>query len=198
MSWDFDEIREWLRANLSAKRYAHTIGVEETIIRLGQPFGEDINRLRVIALLHDCGKSIPKDEQVSFARHNGIQLSTDDLNCRGVIHARISEYLARVKWAIKDIEILKAIYYHPTGRERMSLVEKLLFSADYLEPNRKIEHIPELTRLVLEDFERGILEISVAKIKYVIDQRKYLHPDSLRMYNYQVQLLLERKESLEL
>ena len=127
-----------VRATLSEKRFRHTEGVEEEIVRMGKIYLPDrIDELRAAALLHDVAKELTVDEQIAICRENGDPELETAINSPAILHGHAASYLipkSYEKYALP--EIISAIYKHTTGAEKMTVFEKMLFLADFIEPNR--------------------------------------------------------------
>ena len=134
---DRDEMCRKLKQKLNDKRYIHSIGVEYTAANLAFLYGEDVKRARIAGLLHDCAKCIPTDEKLKKAKKLGIPINSSEKANPDLLHGKLGAYYAKEKFGIKDEEILSAITYHTTGKPEMTLLEKIIFVADYIEPNRK-------------------------------------------------------------
>jgi predicted HD superfamily hydrolase involved in NAD metabolism len=186
---NIQEIRDYLKKTLPEKRYRHILGTEETAVRLGRHYQEDIQKLSLAALLHDCAKYMNKTEQLQFAKENRIHLSSDDLKAAGIIHAKIGAYLAKKQFQVRDRGILDAISFHSTGAPGMDRFQKILFASDYLEPTRGFSQNEVLKKMIIKDFEKAIFEIIKRKLLYVLEKGEYLHPLSLEFYNTQLDLL---------
>lgn len=125
-------------ARLSEKRFAHTKGVEEEIVRMGKLYLPDkIPELRAAALLHDVAKELPVEEQIAICREGGDPELETATRSPAILHGHAAAYLipkTDSKYALP--EIISAIYKHTTGAEEMSIFDKLLFLSDFIEPNR--------------------------------------------------------------
>lgn len=189
-----DEIKRNLSETLKPKRYNHTLSVAE----LAQVIIEKLNitidpeKMELAALLHDCAKGMSIDDQIQYAKDNKVPLSLNDLYSKGVIHARVGRHMAQHQFGIQDPQILQAIYIHPTGNEWMSEFDKVLYAADYLDPNRKLKESAELLEIIMNDFEEGVFRVILRKNRYVEKKRKYIHPASIAFYNKQLKLLESR------
>lgn len=113
------------------------MGVMYTAASLAMCYGADIQKALTAGLLHDCGKYCPAEEQIRLCGRYGIDLTRSELEMPALIHARLGAYLAEHEYGIKDREILDAVTYHTTGRPGMSMLEKIIYIADYIEPNRR-------------------------------------------------------------
>ncbi|MBO4284548.1 MAG: bis(5'-nucleosyl)-tetraphosphatase (symmetrical) YqeK [Clostridia bacterium] len=135
---ELSELKDAVRGVLSEKRFRHTEGVCEEITRMGSVYLPDrISELRAAALLHDIAKELPIEEQIAICqKHDDPELSSA-VNSPAILHGHAASYLIPdlySKYALP--EIISAIYKHTTGSEEMSVFEKLLFLADFTEPNR--------------------------------------------------------------
>lgn len=133
-------LREELTSHISGKRLKHSYAVEEEAKNLGQLFlisGNDLNRLRIAAILHDITKEIKTEGQIALCEKHGLNVSEDDLASPKVFHSLTGAYEAKLLYPdIIDEEIFDAIKYHTTGRVGMTLFDKLIYLADYIEKTR--------------------------------------------------------------
>ena len=169
--YDISLIKEELKESLSEKRYAHTEGVIETAIQLAKHYGEDIEKTYLAALLHDSAKPI----------------STN------LGHASQGAELARKKYGVTDSYILDAITYHTTGRPNMTLLDKIIFIADYIEPNRQeAPNLDVLRRLAFVDLDECLRCILKATLTYL--QSKNVDIDPMTEQTYQYYLEIDQKK----
>ena len=140
---DLEKIRGELKKQLKKERYIHTIGVMYTAASMAMRYGEDIEKAMTAGLLHDCGKFAPAGEQIRLCKKYGLSLKESEVEMPALIHAKLGAYLAKETYKVCDGEILNAILYHTTGRPDMTMLEKIVFLADYIEPGRKM--IPGLS-----------------------------------------------------
>jgi len=140
------EMKEKLKQELKAERYEHTIEVMYTAAALAMKYGEDIEKALVAGILHDCAKSV----------------STN------LLHAKVGAQMAREVYGVEEESILNAISYHTTGRPKMTKLEKIIFVADYIEPNRKkAPNLKILRQVAFEDLERCVYMITKATLEYL-------------------------------
>ena len=180
-------MQEKLQSALSVKRYIHTMGVAEEAVRLAEIYGTyaDRQKARVAGLLHDCAKDYPKELRQRFCKE--YKIPVDDIMERqpDLIHPFLGAEVAKREYQIKDEDILNAIRYHTTGRANMSLLEKVVFIADYIEPNReKFEGLEEARRLAYLDLDMAMKFILEETIAFVKERGRLLHPLSLEALEY--------------
>ncbi len=182
-----ETMREKLQSALSVKRYIHTMGVAEEAIKLAEIYGtqKDQQKAQAAGLLHDCAKDYPEEMRLRFCREYKVKL--DDVMERqtDLIHPFLGAEVAKREYLVTDGEILDAIRYHTTGRADMSLLEKIIFIADYIEPNReKFEGLEEARRLAYLDLDMAMRYILEETIAFVKQRGRLLHPLSLEALEY--------------
>jgi len=186
MSWRFNQIEDYLKNNLTEKRYRHTLGVVATAEHLAIQHGVDVNDAKLAGLLHDVAKEMEIQAVGEMLRsHRDV----DYLNhSQKVWHAPVGAYVAKEKFGIENEGVLNAIRYHTTGRSAMTPLEKVIFVADYTEPNRTYEgcvHVRDLW----SDLDQAVCEILRQKVEKVQAASKGMHPDTLAAYEYYVQVV---------
>ena len=165
---DIIEIEDSLRDELPKDRFRHTMGVANTAACLAMRFGYDSERAYLTGLLHDCSKGYKSSEQAELAGNFNLKLSEIEVLNPALIHAKTGAYLANLKYGIKDEEILSAIRCHTTGKPDMTMLEKIIYIADYIEPNRKKQpHLKEIRKACFEDLDKGLLMILSDTVEYL-------------------------------
>lgn len=135
---DLKKFRKEMEKVLEPKRYEHTLSVAYTAANLAAVYGADVETALVAGMLHDCAKCLGYKKQISLCKKNHVQLSElESKKNSPLLHAKAGSILAREKYGITDEDILNAIAYHTTGRPNMSLLEKIIYIADYIEPKRR-------------------------------------------------------------
>lgn len=181
MSMDYVSLRERLQKELGAKRLAHVYGCKEESERLAEKWGADKRWAGDAALLHDLTKELKSADQLKLCKKFGIVPNQAEQRAPGLLHAATAAEIARREYHQPD-EVVLAIRYHTTGRAGMTLLEKILFVADFIEPTRTFEH-DELTRLAYSDLDAAVLYGLSWSVKEVIDKQVLLHPDTVEGYN---------------
>lgn len=143
-------LKEAIKKDIDVKRYAHTISVYNECLRLSSLFEldeKDAHSLQIAALLHDITKTRSYDEQLTLAKELGISFDENELESPAVLHAMTgAAYAAREYADFADHDVVSAIACHTTGKSNMTLPEKLLFIADYIEPTREHDSCKRLRR----------------------------------------------------
>lgn len=178
------EVIEMLKADLKPSRFAHTLGVAQTAKRLAPRFGIDINRAELAALLHDCAKSMPIDEMRSRVAACVPDADILELETENVLHAPAGAVLAAQKYGVRDREILSAIRKHTLGDARMTPLEALIYTADFIEPTRApFSGLQQARELAEHDLYAATRLCAKLTNDYLESQGKPAHPKSLAMLN---------------
>lgn len=185
MTEELLEIRKKLKKKLKKERYEHTVGVMYTAASLAMRYQADIQKALTAGLLHDCGKYCTPQEQIILCNKYGIELSDSELEMPALIHAKLGAYLAEHKYRVSDHEILDSISYHTTGRPGMTMLEKIIYIADYIEPNRReIPGLSEIRSIVFQDIDRAVCLSASGTIRYLRNGKQSVDPMTIRTYQY--------------
>lgn len=185
MTEELQKIRRDLSTKLKKERFEHTIGVMYTAASLAMCYGENIQDALTAGLLHDCGKYCSSKEQVKLCQKYGIELTASEMEMPALIHAKLGAYLAEHEYDIHDRHILDAITYHTTGRPEMTMLEKIIYIADYIEPNRKIiPGLEEIRSIVFQDIDRAVCLSAKNTVRYLKDGGKAVDPATVSTYEY--------------
>ena len=181
MTEQLAEIRKALAKELKKERYEHTVGVMYTAASLAMCYGADLEKALTAGLLHDCAKGRGVKEQIRYCEKHGILLTEAELAMPALIHAKLGAYLAEKDYGITDPEILDAITYHTTGRPDMSLLEKIIYIADYIEPNRRIiPGLEEIRSIVFRDIDRAVWLSADGTVRYLESGGKAVDPMTVK------------------
>lgn len=178
---NIDLIKADLKEKLPKKRYEHTLGVAYTAAALAMCYGEDILKAELAGILHDVAKakksSELKDDMKGYIDPytDGDYVALIADKAPQILHAIYAPYLAKKDYKIEDKDILLAIRWHTTGKKDMTMLEKIVFVADYIEPNRK--KLPDLDRirtLSFHDISESVKVIAKSTIEYLGSQGMYI------------------------
>lgn len=165
---DLRKLRKKIEKVQDAKRYEHTLGVAYTAAALAMRFGAPIQDAQTAGLLHDCAKCLSDEKRLALCEKHDIPITEVERRNPFLLHAKVGAFLARRKYGVRDEDILNAVQYHTTGREGMSLLEKIIFVADYIEPGRKqAPNLAEIRRLSFEDLDAALLKILEDTMDYL-------------------------------
>ncbi len=192
MQYDFIKMERRLKKELDEERYQHTLGVMFTASALAMCHDADIQQAECAGLLHDCAKCIPNEKKLKLCEEYGIEVSATERKAQYLLHSKLGAYLAKAQYGIDDPEIISSIRWHTTGRPNMSKLEKIIFIADYIEPQRcKAQHLPEIRRLAFEDLNQTVLRILEDTLHYLDKGRGEVDEMSRSAFRYYYNLFHE-------
>ena len=160
-------LRQMVLPYLKENRIAHVTGVESQAVMLAMHWGEDPDTAAIAGILHDITKAMKPEKQLKLCEKYGIMLSIAERETPALLHALTGAELARELFGVSDA-VYGAIRWHTTGRPDMSLLEKILYLADYVEPTRDFDGVKKLRKLCFEDLDRAMalgLRMSLEEIR---------------------------------
>lgn len=213
-----DAITERLHAHMALKelRYTHSLGVATTATALALFFNEDPTLAYLGGLLHDWEKAHPTELQLSRARRYDLRFEVELEKVAPLVHGPLAaktlpEEFPELLRRPRIQELLHAIAVHTTAAVHMSTLDKILYSADYLEPNRpnvgsiaqirseldnqfaecqKIELLPTQDQANISQMCHKIyLQCLSASLSWVLTKQAYVYPESIIAYNHALESL---------
>lgn len=190
----YHEIRNILQDELSKSRYEHSLGVEFTSSALAMKYDTNIiEKAKMAGLLHDCTKHISKKEHMILCKNNNVEITEVEERNPHLMHGKTGAIHAKNKYSITDNEILSAINYHTTGRPDMTLLEKIVFTADYIEPGRSTApNLDRIRQIAFDDIDVAVYEILNDTISYLRSDNKEIDTTSIDTYNYYKKLVEDK------
>lgn len=191
----FTFIQEILQDDLDYDRYWHTISVAFTASALAMRYNFDSpDRAEIAGLLHDCAKCIPDEDILPLCDEYGIILNEFEINNHGLIHGKLGAEIAADKFGVLDREIQDAIRTHTTGMPNMSMLQKIIYIADYIEPNRDdiIPHIEYIRNLAFTDIDKAVCVISKQVLEHLESKGKEIDPATRATYDFYRKLTEEK------
>lgn len=197
MGYDFEMLEKSVREKVSAKRYTHTLGVAYTAVSLAMRFGADLEDARAAGLLHDYAKNYSDEELIKKCKKHHLKITDTEKKSPYLLHGKLAACYAEKKFGITKEEVLKAIAYHTTGRADMGLLEKIIFAADFIEPNRKmLTNLPMIRRACFDDIDDGVYFILRDTLEYLgKNQHREIDVHTRRAYEFYKELR-ERKNNI--
>ena len=191
-SYDLVKLSKKVKRKLSDKRYLHTIGVTYTAASLAMKYECDLNHVMTARLLHDCAKNMTADDMISYCNKNKIELSDTEKINPELLHAKVGSVLADKKYGIKDEEILSAIRFHTTGKPDMSMMEKIIYVADFIEPGRtNLPNIDIIRKTAFTDIDKALVMILKSTLSYLKTQDCIIDSLTQETYDHYVQSIAE-------
>lgn len=179
------KLRKEMEKQLKPDRFDHTLGVAYTAASMAIVHGADIQKALIAGMLHDCAKCMDHETQVKICEKNKIEITDVERRNHSLLHAKVGMYLAKTKYEIDDPEILGAIRWHTTGKENMSLLEKIVYIADFIEPNRKqLEDMAVIRKEAFTDIDKCMAHILYNSIRYLKTIGKECDETTMTAYEY--------------
>lgn len=176
-----------VKTQLTEQRYQHTLGVLESALDLSTRFEGNKSAVELAAIFHDYSKFRPKEEMRKIIQEQAYSVDLLDFH-HELWHAPVGAYLVQEEVGIHDKEILAAIRWHTTGRADMSLTERIVFLADYIEPGRKFPGVEEVRELAKHNLNHAVIKASENTIRFLLDKNQPIYPDTLNTYNFYIRL----------
>ena len=176
---DIPELRACSYSMVKEKRVRHIRGTEEEAVRLAKRWGADETLARRAGILHDCTKYLELDEQLELCRKYGVELDEMEQCMVKLLHSKTGACIARAIFGEPD-EVFWAIFWHTTAKADMTTLEKILYVADYMEPNRDFEGVERLRELAYSDLDKALLlgvEMTIQEMK---DRQLPVHNNTIQ------------------
>ena len=156
-----------------------------TAAALAMRYGEDLEKAQVAGILHDCAKCIPDSKKLKICEKKQIHVTETEKESPFLLHAKLGAYIAREKYDIKDEEILSAIACHTTGKPEMTLLEKIIYVSDYIEPMRnKAPDLEEVRKMAFIDLDDTLFQILSDTLDYLKNSSKKMDSMTKQTYDY--------------
>ncbi len=178
-----EEIMAVLKERLTPRRYIHSLNVAESATMLARIYGADEEKAYTAGLVHDSCKDMPAGLQLSYLLENKVEMTDLEINTAKLYHAMSGKVFARNEFGIEDEDMLNAVRYHTTGRRGMSLLEKIIFVADFISDERDYNGVEIMREKAVRSLDEAIVEGLSFTIKDLIDAERLVHPDTLDAYN---------------
>ena len=189
-------LRSKLKTKLDPMRYEHSLSVSFTCMNLAMRYGYDIDKAELAGLMHDCGKRFTDEIILKKCISHKILVTDAEQKALPVLHAKYGAWLAENKYGIEDPEIISAIACHTTGKADMSVLDKIVYIADYIEPARnKAPNLTEVRKLAFEDLDECMYAILRDTLTYLDKNPGDVDSATKDAFAYYDTLHKERQES---
>ena len=176
---DLNQLRACSYSMMRAKRIPHVMGVEEEAVKLAQRWGADPELARRAGILHDCTKYYELPEQLDICEEYGVRLDTLEQKAVKLLHSKTGACIARGVFGQPDA-VYDAIFWHTTGKADMTTMEKVLYIADYMEPNRDFDGVERLRHLAYTDLDKAMLLGVEMTIQEMQQRQVPIHTNTLQ------------------
>jgi predicted HD superfamily hydrolase involved in NAD metabolism len=181
----FEQIQNQIKASLNPSRYLHSLGVKEVACDMAVIFGYDEEKAGISGILHDCAKCLSAEELLANCEKYHLSVSETEEKCPFLLHAKVGAAFAKDYYGVSDEEILSAITYHTTGRPAMTLPEKIIFTADYIEPSRKpLPRIQDIREAAYSDLDLAVYMVLENMLHYLKESNDVIDTITVDTYRY--------------
>ncbi|MCR5636625.1 MAG: bis(5'-nucleosyl)-tetraphosphatase (symmetrical) YqeK [Clostridiales bacterium] len=179
----YEEYKSLIKTKMGEKRYIHSVNMAKQAVHLAEKYGADVEKAETAGILHDITKEMPEDEQLQLMKKSGIILTKLQMTAPKLWHSISGACYIRDVLNIKDEDIFNAVRYHTTGRSGMSLLEKVIFIADFTGEERDYNGAEEMKQAAEESLEKA-MEIGLAfSISDLVSRRMTVATETLDAYN---------------
>lgn len=185
-------IIEILREKNTEKRFIHSMGVKYMCAALAMRYGYDVDKACICGLLHDNAKHFSDEKLLSKCKKYDLEVTEAERKAPYLLHGKVGAYIAAEKFGVEDEEILDAITYHTTGRPDMTLIGKILFLADYIEPSRRVvPGLEKVRRLAFEDIDMAVYEKLRSVTDYLEDSKDIIDDLTMQTKEFYEAILIQ-------
>lgn len=178
-----EEFKILIKGKLKESRYIHSLNVADSAKYLAEKYGCDCEKAYTSGLLHDVMKNADDEEQLSVINKAGWCLSDCEMANKKLWHAVAGAAFMKTELGIDDEEMIEAVRYHTTARENMSVLEKVIYVADFISADRDYPEVDEVRAAADESLEKAMMLGLEFCIQEIAKRRQILHPDSVNAYN---------------
>ncbi len=183
------DYRNAIVARLSDYRATHSLNVAKAAVQLAKKYGADVQQAEIAGLLHDCTKEMPPKEQLQLLEEFDIMITSAERCAHKLLHAVTGSVIARTQFGITDEAILSAIRYHTTGKAGMTLLEKIIYVADFISEERNFPGVERLRVTAFENLDDAVFAGLAFTLQDLVAKGKPVHPDTVAAYNEQAFVL---------
>ena len=177
---DYEEI---IGKRMKSARFKHSKNVAKEAVRLAKKYGADVQKAEIAGILHDATKESIEEEQMELISRAGIELTELERSSQKLWHAISGSAFIQVELGIEDEDIINAIRYHTTGRAGMTLLEKVIFIADFTSAERDYDGVDKMRKIADKSLDEAVLEGMAFTIADLAERKLTIAPDTFEGYN---------------
>ena len=182
---ELSKLRKEISKVQDSKRFEHTLSVAYTAANLAACYGESIDHAVVAGMLHDCAKCLKNPQKLKICEKHNIHVNKIEAKNPFLLHAKVGSFLAMERYGVREKDIVNAILNHTTGRPGMTKLEKIIYIADYIEPNRKqAPNLAVIRKLAFVDLDQALIKILEDTLSYLETLKSDIDPMTKKTYDY--------------
>ena len=180
---NYSEMDQKLKNTLRPDRYQHSKGVEAVAVELAKHHGADVVKARTAGLLHDLAKNL--DKQRAWEVLETLNVDEHIKENHGLWHGPVGAALLKEEYGVDDEDIYNAVFYHTVGRKQMSLLEKIIYVADLIEPGRDeyLDWVADCRKLAAENLDMALITVTEKTILNLFERKIPIHLSTLEVRN---------------
>lgn len=178
----YEELYKEVKENLSEKRFKHSEGVVKRAIEYAKVYNVDIETVKLVAISHDIAKELSEEEIEKYIKEYSIEIDEVEKRNNNLLHAKIGSFICKNKYGFTQ-DMVNAVRFHTTGRENMTILEKVIYLADATEENRKYCSSVYVD-LIKKDINDGMFEVAKWVINSLLERNMVIHLDTIKCYNF--------------
>lgn len=171
-----------VQPHLTKERYEHTIRVTDTALQLAEHYHESKKAVMLAAIFHDYAKYRDLDEMRHIIKTTDLPKELLTYH-HELWHGPVGARLVQKEVGIQDEAILSAIEWHTTGKAKMSLMDKIIYLADYIEPGRDFPGLDRVRHEANNNIDLACFLAVKNTINYLLTHNRSIYPETLNMYN---------------
>lgn len=188
-----DEYLQAIQSKLDSDRYIHSLKVAESAVTLAEKYGADVRKAYVAGVLHDVMKNSSVEDMLLEIKNAGYTLSSVEKNNPKLWHAIAGAAFIKNKLNIKDEEIISAVLCHTTAKKDMSLLDKVIYIADFISKDRNYNGVEEVRKTAFISLEKTMMICLQFTVHDLSRKKQLIHPNSIDAYN---QLIIQNNEEV--
>ena len=176
------ELLDKIAQKMSAKRFTHVLGVEETALKLAKIYHGNLEKASIAALVHDYAKERSDEEMIALIHEKSLDERLIAFG-NNIWHGIAGAELIKKELDVFDEEILNAVRRHTTGDAQMTLLDKIIYVADYIEPNRSFPNVDEARKIAFQNLDQAVKYETKQTLSFLIEKQALIYPKTIDTYN---------------
>jgi predicted HD superfamily hydrolase involved in NAD metabolism len=176
-------IKDWVKTQVSPRRFLHIQGVAQTAVKLALRHDHSAQKAEMAAWLHDCAKELHKADMLKWIKKGSFSLDAEEKKIPALWHPHAGAGLAKIKWGIKDKDVLEAIRCHTLGSPEMGPLAQVVFVADFIEPGRTFEGVEKVRLVARKDLNEAVLLKCSMTVEDLLSRQMKIHGRLLATWN---------------
>ncbi|SDQ51946.1 bis(5'-nucleosyl)-tetraphosphatase (symmetrical) YqeK [Carnobacterium viridans] len=177
-----NELIQAVQSQMSQKRFQHVLGVEQTAVELAEKYGASNEAASIAALTHDYAKERSDKEMQELIYREQFDLELLEYGSN-IWHGPLGAFLVEQELGISDSDILNAIKYHTIGAPEMTILEQVIYVADYIEPGRNFPSVEKARKIAAENLQAAVQYETKQTLQHLIEKNRKIYPKTIATYN---------------